>query len=314
MQSRRVVIVAFPGVQSLDVAGPAEVFSHAGAYEVLVAAPRRELLATGSGFALWPETTLAEQDGSEIDTLIVAGGPGTRSELGAEEIAAWLRATAPRARRVCSVCSGAFLLAQADLLDGRHATTHWRWCKELARRYPQVTVDPEPIFVADGNIRTSAGVTAGMDLALALVEEDHGPRRALEVARELVLFVRRPGGQAQFSAHLAAQTAERAPLRELQAWMADHLGEDLSVHALAARAHMSERNLARAFRREVGHTPASYVEGLRVQRARLELETTSTQTAAIATACGFGTVETMRRAFARRLGVSPGAYRDRFAA
>jgi transcriptional regulator GlxA family with amidase domain len=206
------------------------------------------------------------------------------------------------------------VLAKAGLLDGRRATTHWRYCDDLQRRHPAVAVERDPIFVVDGPVRTSAGVTAGMDLALAFVEEDLGPRVALEVARWLVLFVKRPGGQAQFSAQLAAQSAERAPLRELQAWIADHLADDLSVPALAARACMSERNFARAFKAETGMTPAVYVEALRVERARLALESGFEPVDAVARRCGFGTVETLRRAFARRLGVSPGAYRDRFAA
>jgi len=309
---RRIVIVAFPDVQALDVAGPAEVFAQAGAYEVAVAAHAVEPLATGSGYAIVPELALAAVRGP-IDTLLVAGGAGTRAAARDEDLVAWLRATAPRARRVASVCTGAFLLARAGLLDGRRATTHWAWCEELARRFPQVAVERDPIFVADGNVRTSAGVTAGMDLALALVEEDLGPRAALEVARQLVLFVRRPGGQAQFSAGLAAQ-AQHAPLRELQAWMADHLDADLGVEALAARAHMSPRSFARAFRRETATTPAAYVEALRVERARLLLETTPAAVTEVASACGFGTVETLRRAFARRLGVAPAAYRSRFAA
>jgi len=310
---RRIIIVAFPGVQALDVAGPAEVFAQAGGYEVRVAARALEPLPTGSGYAIVPELTLAGVAGP-IDTLLVAGGEGTRSAVADEELVGWIAATAPRARRIASVCTGAFLLARAGLLDGRRATTHWAWCAELARRFPQVEVDPDPIFVADGRVRTSAGVTAGMDLALALVEEDHGPRAALAVARQLVLFVRRPGGQAQFSAGLAAQAAVRAPLRELQAWIADHLTDDLSVPALAGRAQMSERTFARAFRRETGSTPGDYVEALRVERARLLLETTPAQVDAVAAACGFGTVETLRRAFARRTGVSPTAYRSRFAA
>ncbi|HEY5143608.1 MAG TPA: AraC family transcriptional regulator, partial [Solirubrobacteraceae bacterium] len=225
---RRIIIVAFPAVQALDVAGPAEVFAQAGGYEVRVVAPTLEPLPTGSGYAIVPELTLAEVTGP-LDTLLVAGGEGTRAAVADDELVGWIAATAPRARRVASVCTGAFLLARAGLLDGRRATTHWAWCDELARRFPQVEVDPDPIFVADGNVRTSAGVTAGMDLALALVEEDLGPRAALAVARRLVLFVRRPGGQAQFSAGLAAQAAVRAPLRELQAWIADHLTDDLSV-------------------------------------------------------------------------------------
>jgi transcriptional regulator GlxA family with amidase domain len=311
---REVVIVAFPEVQALDVAGPAEVFAQAGGYGVRVAAPRVEPLATGSGYAIAPEVALANVDLDRVDTLVVAGGEGTRAAVADEVLVAWLAAAAPRVRRVAAVCTGAFLLARAGLLDGRRATTHWAWCDELARRFPAVVVEPDPIFVADGPFRTSAGVTAGMDLALSLVEEDLGPRAALRVARELVLFVRRPGGQSQFSAGLAAQAAENAPLRELQAWISDHLDEDLSVPALARRAHMAERSFARAYARETGRTPAVHVELLRVERARMLLETTPAGVEAVAARCGFGTVETMRRAFARRLGVAPAAYRSRFAA
>ena len=194
------------------------------------------------------------------------------------------------------------------------ATTHWASCASLAGHYPAIEVDPDPIFVRDGNVYTSAGVTAGIDLALALVEEDLGSRAALDVARALVLFIRRPGGQAQFSAGLAGQRADRPSLRELQAWMADHLNEDLSVPVLAARAFMSPRNLARVFTREVGVTPAAYVSALRVERARTLLATTELQLQEIASRCGFGTVETFRRAFGRALHVSPSDYRDRFPA
>jgi transcriptional regulator GlxA family with amidase domain len=220
---------------------------------------------------------------------------------------------APNVRRIGSVCSGAFILAEAGLLDGRRATTHWGWCKELAQRYPRVKVDPDPIFVRDGSIYTSAGVTAGMDLALALVEEDHGRELALRVARQLVLFLRRPGGQSQFSAQLAVQAADREPLRELQAWIADHLNQDLSVEALADRVAMSPRNFARVFSREVGVTPARFVEQARVEAARRRLEESAHGVDAIASQCGFGTAESMRRAFLRRLHVPPSAYRHRFA-
>jgi transcriptional regulator GlxA family with amidase domain len=242
----------------------------------------------------------------------VAGGRGIREAAHDPDVVAWVRRASGRARRTTSVCTGAFALAAAGLLDGRRATTHWASCDALQREYPAVMVDPEPIYVRDGDIATSAGVTAGMDLALALVDEDHGSAVALEVARWLVLFLRRPGGQAQFSAGLAAQVAVREPLRELQGWMADHLDADLSVGALAARAHMSPRTLARAFKREVGLTPASYVEALRVERARGALESTDLPVEAVARQCGFGTVETLRRAFGRRVGVAPAAYRDRF--
>jgi transcriptional regulator GlxA family with amidase domain len=315
---RRVVIIAFPKVQTLDVHGPAEVFTTATqlsageGYTVEVVAARPGPLPTSS-VALYPDRTIDRCKGP-IDTLVVAGGRGVIAAVEDDRLVAWIAAAAKRSRRVTSVCTGAFLLARAGLLDGRRATTHWASCDELARRHPAVEVERDPIFVRDGNVTTSAGVTSGMDLALAIVEEDLGREVALETARWLVLFVKRPGGQAQFSAQLAAQSAERASLRELQAWMVDHLASDLSVPALAARACMSERNFARAFKAETGMTPAAYVEALRVERARLALESGAEAIDAVARRCGFGTVETLRRAFARRLGVSPGAYRNRFAA
>ncbi|MGZ8676474.1 MAG: GlxA family transcriptional regulator, partial [Solirubrobacterales bacterium] len=247
-----------------------------------------------------------------IDTLVVAGGFGVHEAVGDEALVRWLRSAAGRSRRVASVCSGSFLLARAGLLEGRRATTHWSSCEELARRHPEITVDPDPIFVHDGDVWTSAGVTAGMDLSLALVERDLGRETALAVARWLVLFLQRPGGQAQFSSHLAAQLADRAPLRELQSWIADNLDEDLRVEALADRAAMSPRNFARTFRREIGLTPAAYVEALRVERARQCLEQDSDPIERVADRCGFGTPETMRRAFARRVGIAPADYRARF--
>jgi transcriptional regulator GlxA family with amidase domain len=312
---RRVVIVAFPGVQTLDVTGPAEVLRAATrlkppGYDVTVAALEEGPLRT-STVSFMPDARLEDCRG-RIDTLIVAGGTGTRRAEGDEALIAWLREAAKRARRVTSVCTGAFLLAKAGLLDGRRATTHWASCTDLAERHPTITVEPDPIFVRDGNVATSAGVTAGMDLALALVEEDLGREVALEAARWLVLFLKRPGGQAQFSAQLAAQTADRAPLRELQAWIPDHLDQDLSVPALAGRASMSERNFARAFRRETGMTPGAYVEAARIESARIALETGDLPVESVARQSGFGTVETMRRAFMRRVGVSPVDYRTRF--
>lgn len=312
---RRVVIVAFPGVQTLDVTGPAEVFRAASlirppGYEVTVAAMEREPLAT-STVSFVPDARL-DDCGGPVDTLIVAGGTGTRAAQDDARLVDWIADAAARSRRVASVCTGAFLLAKAGLLDGRRATTHWAYCAAFARRYPAVTVEPDPIFVRDGNVATSAGVTAGMDLALALVEEDLGRDVALEAARHLVVFLQRPGGQAQFSAQLAAQVADRAPLRELQAWIPDNLDDDLTVPALARRACMSDRNFARAFRRETGMTPGAYVEAARVERARIALEAGDLPVEAIAHQAGFGTVETMRRAFRRRVGVSPIDYRTRF--
>ena len=313
---RRVALLAFPGVQALDVVGPAEVFSMAdrlsgGAYTLELVTADGAPFATSSGLRLLPHSALTGCRGA-IDTLVVAGGAGVPAALDDERVIDWITAAARRSRRVASVCNGAFLLAKAGLLDGRRATTHWASCEELQRRHPAVRVEADPIFVRDGHIATSAGVTAGIDLALALVEEDLGPQISLEAARWLVLFLKRPGGQSQFSAQLSGQAAERRPLRELQAWIADHLDADLSVPALAERAFMSPRNFARAFRREVGMTPAAYVEVVRVERARQELETGDAGVEEIARRCGFGTVETMRRAFRRRLRVSPGEYRSRF--
>ena len=313
---KHVAILAFDDVQSLDVTGPTEVFSIAGQiardpYRVELIAPTAEPIRTNSGLGLVPERAASQLRGP-IDTLIVAGGSGVQRALEDERLVRWVSRAAGRARRVASVCTGAFLLAEAGVLDGRRAATHWAGCDDLARRYPGVAVDPESIFVRDGDVWTSAGVTAGMDLALALVEEDLGRDVALEAARWLVLFVRRPGGQSQFSSHLRAQAAEREPLRELQEWMTAHLDADLSVPALAERAAMSPRTFARAFAREVGMTPGAYVEALRVDHARLRLESTGQKLEAVAHDCGFGTVATMRRAFHRRLGVGPADYRSRF--
>jgi transcriptional regulator GlxA family with amidase domain len=317
----RVVVLAMEGTQSLDVSGPVEVFDAAGRiaaarglpsghpYEISLVTPGGGDVAASSGLRLGadPLPGLAEA----LDTIVVAGGTGMRTLRSDDEAVRWLRDAAPRARRVASVCTGAFALAAAGLLDGRRATTHWAYCRELAQAHPAVEVDPEPIYVRDGDVWTSAGVTAGMDLALALVEEDLGRAVALEAARYLVLFLKRPGGQAQFSAGLAAQAAMREPLRELQDWIAANLDADLSVGALAERAYLSERHFARAFRAEAGLTPAAYVEALRVERARVLLEDGHGVDGA-ARAAGFASAEVLRRAFHRRLGVGPAAYRERF--
>lgn len=310
---RHVAIVVFEGVQVLDAVGPAEVFSQASrltspGYEVTLVG---RSAATTGGMALGPLVGFGEHD-DPIDTLMVAGGRGIRQAQHDAELIDWVRAAATRARRVASVCTGAFVLARAGLLDGRRATTHWDSCALLARRFPAVTVEADPIYVRDGDVFTSAGVTAGMDLALALVEDDLGPEVAMEIARRLVLFARRPGGQAQFSVQLAAQAPSGGALSDLQGWIAEHLDADLSVAALAARVHMSPRTLARSFARDIGMTPAVYVEAVRVERARARLESGTAPLATTARECGFGTTETMRRAFHRRLGVAPADYRTRF--
>jgi transcriptional regulator GlxA family with amidase domain len=320
---RRIVLAAFPEAQILDITGPLEVFAMASrllardgrtgppAYGIELVARRSGRLRMSSGLELWVPRALGAVRGA-LDTLLVAGGEGTRAALADRTLIDWIRRTAPRARRVASVCSGAFLLAEAGLLDGRRATTHWSACERLAAAYPRVRVEPDPIFVHDGPIWTSAGITAGMDLALALVEEDHGRALALSVARWLVFFLKRPGGQAQFSAQLSAQLAEREPLAELQGWILEHPEADCSVIALARRAGMSPRNFARVFGREVGMTPACFVENARVEAARRRLEESDAGVEAVAEAVGFGSAETLRRAFLRRVRVSPGAYRSRF--
>ena len=321
--TRTVAVLAFPGVQALDVVGPLEVFGRAArwlrdergwsapAYATMIVAPRRGPVASSSGYALVAERSLWRLP-RELDTFLVAGGQGIAALLDDARTHAALRAAQRRARRFGSVCTGALLLARAGLLDGRRATTHWRSCARLAAEHPRVRVEPDRIFVRDRGVDTSAGVTAGMDLALALVEEDHGREVALGVARELVLFVRRPGGQSQFSAQLAAQLAERDALREVQAHALDHPEADLSVPSLARRAAMSPRNFARVFAREVGATPGRWVERVRVEAARRRMEDGRAGVEAVAEACGFGDREALRRAFRRQLGIAPREYRQRF--
>lgn len=317
MDSGRVVaMLAFPGAQSLDITGPVEVFEAArrivpGSYRHLIVSADGEPFDCGSGIRIAPDVPIAAAPRA-VDTLIAAGGGGVHAAARDAELLAWLRASAHGARRVASVCSGAFLLAAAGLLEGRRATTHWASAGRLAERFPNVAVDPDAIYVRDDPVWTSAGVTAGIDLALALVEDDHGREVALEIARWLVVFAKRPGGQAQFSAPLAAQLAERAPIRAAQELVRARPEAALTVEALADHANMSVRGFARAFRREVGTTPAVFVEQVRVERAVQMLEATAASAEQVAAACGFGTVETFRRAFRRRLGVSPGAYRERF--
>ncbi|MFJ9732294.1 GlxA family transcriptional regulator [Streptomyces sp. NPDC101171] len=313
MPQRTVLLVLFDGVQSLDVTGPLEVFTGAeqhtpGTYRVRTASLGGGPVRTSSGLALVPDGALTAMP--DPDTLLVPGGQGTRSPD--PRLTDWLRAHGPRARRLVSVCTGAILLAAAGLLDGRRATTHWAYCDKLARDHPAVAVDPEPIYVRDGNVATSAGVTSGIDLALALVEEDLDREVALSVARHLVVFLRRPANQAQFSAQLAAQTARRDPLREVQRWITEHPAGDLTVESLAARARLSPRHFARAFREETGTTPGRYVDRVRLEHARRLLEDTGDGVEEISRASGYGTPEAMRRAFVRALGTAPAEYRRRF--
>lgn len=317
MTARRVVMVVYPGIQTLDVSGPVEVFSTANRqsgrdlYRIEVVAAAAEPVRGTSGLAIGVDRAITDVRG-RVDTVMVAGGDGVSTAIFDKRLVAGVRRIATTSRRVTSVCSGAFVLAETGLLDGRRCTTHWSACDQLAARYPALSVDPDPIYVRDGNVATSAGVTAGMDLALALVEEDHGRDLALAIARRLVLFLRRPGTQSQFSAQLAGQMADRDPLRDAQQFIAEHPEADLSVAVLAAKVGMSARNFARAFRDEVGETPARFVEQVRLETARRLLEDTTDGVEAIAARAGFGSAETMRRVFVRTLRVSPNDYRRRF--
>jgi transcriptional regulator GlxA family with amidase domain len=315
---RTVLMVLFDQVQSLDVTGPLEVFTGANtwqasrggapAYDIQTASLGGRAVRTSSGLRLTPDGDLRDQ--LSPDLLIVPGGEGSRRPD--PELTAWLRVHGGQAGRLVSVCTGAFLLAEAGLLAGRRVTTHWAYCGALAARYPEVTVEPDPIFVRDGNVATSAGVTAGIDLALALAEDDLGRAAALDIARHLVVFLRRPGNQAQFSAQLAGQLASREPLRDVQRWIAEHPAADLSVETLARAASLSPRQFARAFAAEVGMPPGRYVDRIRLETARRRLEDTADGVEQTARSCGYGTPEAMRRAFVRVLGVSPGEYRRRF--
>jgi transcriptional regulator GlxA family with amidase domain len=317
--TRLIEVLAYPAVQLLDVTGPVQVFATANdyaaaaggepAYQVKLVAPGGVGATASAGMTLaaGPLT----QGREALDTLLVAGGKGAEAAAENAMLVDWVRQRAAQARRVASVCTGAVLLAAAGLLDGRRAATHWEYCARLAQRYPAVRVEPDPIFVCDGSVWTSAGVTAGIDLALALVEEDLGRSIALAVARYLVVFLKRPGGQAQFSAALALQAAEDR-FGVLHDWINAHLSDDLSLSILASQAGMSERSFSRHYAEATGQTPARAIERLRVDAARRLLSESRAPVKRIVQRCGFGSEETMRRSFLRLLSVTPQDYRSRF--
>jgi transcriptional regulator GlxA family with amidase domain len=317
---REVLAVVFPRFQILDATGPLEAFSIAtrlraaagkrGGYRLRLVARHPGPVPTSSGLEV--HAGALPDRPPAVDTLLVAGGQGVRDAGKDGDLVRFIERAARRSRRVVSICTGAFLLARAGLLAGRKATTHWDSCAALAARFPDVRVEPDRIFVKDGPVYTSAGVTAGIDLALALVAEDYGRALALDVARQLVVFLKRPGGQSQFSTQLAVQAQDREPLAELRAYIEDHVGGDLSVPALAKRAGMSPRNFARRFSEEVGVTPARYVHAVRLAAARRRLEESSEGLDRIASESGFGTAESLRRAFVEALGAPPSEYRARF--
>ena len=313
--SRRIVVVLVPPVDELDLVGPLQVFSSVNRlaartiYTIEVATNADRLMVEGEGGVL---TFLAEHHFTKVkdapDSVLLVCGLESRFIRDAA-LSAWLKKTAAEVRRLGGVCVSSFLLAEAGLLNRRRATTHWRFGRELAARYPDVRVEHQPLWVKDGNIYTSAGISAGIDLALAWVEEDCGPDLAHAAARELVLFLRRPGGQPQLSVSLAAQASAMQSIRELQIWIAEHLDKRLSVEDLADRMSMSIRNFERVFTREVGTTPSQYVLQIRVEAARRQLERTNGGLKQVASAAGFGSVDVMRRAFVRLLGITPGRYR-----
>src|SRR5271163_1049134 len=321
--ARSVLILGFPGVQSLDLSGPSEVFTSStlclrgmgradDGYEVRVVSRNGEPATTGTGLALVAEPLPDPRD--PVDTIVLPGGLGTDAARQNPDVIGWIQIAAGNARRVVSVCTGAFLAAQAGLLDGCVATTRWAFAGQLAREFPKITVDPEPIFVRSSDqVWTAAGVTAGIDLALSLVEDDYGTEVAQTVARWLVLYLRRPGGQTQFAAPVWVARAKREPIRAVQDAVESEPSAAHSITELARRAAMSPRHFTRVFTDEVGEAPGAYVERVRTEAARRQLEQTDDTVVAIAARCGFGTAETMRRNFIRRIGVSPDQYRKTFA-
>ncbi|MFT3715442.1 MAG: GlxA family transcriptional regulator [Gordonia sp. (in: high G+C Gram-positive bacteria)] len=323
--SRLIVVALFDRVDLLDVTGPPEVFSllqremtEPTGYEVVLAAPTAEPVETSAGVRVLPDATFDQVARRRIDTLIVPGSVDIDERrrvraLADPVIVDWVQRLAPRARRVASVCVGAHVLAGAGLLEGRRATTHWSTADQLAREHPEVSVDPDPIFIRDGDVWTGAGLTACLDLSLALVAEDFGQEYALRVARNLVMFLQRPGGQSQFSVALDPVSTTRR-VEDIRQYIAAHLADPLTVPGLAEQLHVSDRQLTRIFKTELGTTPAAYIESVRVEAARNRLENSDDTLDRIAGACGFGSVDTLARAFRRRVGVTPTEYRHRFRA
>lgn len=318
---RSVVLLGYPGLQALDLVGPFDVFTGATialaaqgrydeGYDIVIASPDGSPASTWNGL----EIVARPLPTTPFDTLLIPGGAGIDDLRRNADVLAWIQRSAKTARRVVSVCTGAFLIAEAGLLDGCRATTHWAFADRLADEFPSVSIDPDPIFVRSSEtVWTSAGVTAGIDLALKLVEDDHGTEIAQTVARWMVLYLRRPGGQTQFAAPVWAPRAKRAPIRAVQEAIETEPGGAHSISELARRAAMSPRHFTRVFTEEVGEAPGSYVERIRTEAARRQLEETDDTVTVIAARCGFGTAETMRRNFVRRIGVSPDHYRRTFA-
>ena len=320
MSPRRIGILGFENVTSLDIAGPAYVFATAcglasnpaegPAYEIVLIGVTGTAFRSDSGLMFKPARSL--RNAPALDTLIIPGGHGLRDPATNARVAAWVKSRAGRIRRVVSVCTGIYGLAPTGLLDGRRVTTHWHFAADVARRFPRLKVEPDSIYVKDGPFYTAAGVTSGIDLCLALVQEDLGARAALAVARILVVYMKRPGGQEQFSEPLRFQSRSTDRLSEVAAWMAGHLREDLSVEALARRACVCARQFSRRFKQVFGDTPAGFVEVLRLNEARRLLSSDSASVEGVADTVGFASADSFRRAFERRFGITPTGYRGRF--
>jgi transcriptional regulator GlxA family with amidase domain len=316
--TRRIGLIGYDDLTVLDMVGPMEAFHHvaeelgsrADAYELIVLAATSRPFTSSSGLRVVPHTTLGRAP--ELDTILVPGGRGLREPATNAHVAAWLAERAPRTRRVATVCTGIYGLAPTGLLDGRRVTTHWRFARDLAHKFPALRVEPNLLFIRDGQFITSAGVTAGIDLSLALIEEDHGPAMALAVARELVVYMQRAGGQEQYSEPLMFQAESRDALADVAAWMASHLRGDLSVAALARRASLSPRQFARRFKAAYGATPAELVERLRLDEARRRLSERTATIEQVAASVGYTSSDAFRRAFERRFGIAPRNYRSSF--
>ena len=320
LSARRVAIVAFPGVTLLDISGPAQVFAELQEIELPTASYALSYLSASGGLVqtdvgmMVDTAPISSVRPQEVDTLVIPGGPGIWELRQDANLMSWISEVVPKARRIASVCLGAFVLAWTGVLDGKRAATHWRYCPRLADSFPSIRVEPNAIFVKDGRVWSSAGVSAGIDLALAMIEEDFGHTTALDIARRLVVFLKRPGGQSQFSTVLAAQASDvEGRFSALHAWIIENIASELKVETLAQKAGMSPRTFARAYTSRTGMTPASGVEALRVETARLLLESSDIRGVVdVAQRAGFGDDERMRRAFMRHLGVSPSEYRSRF--
>jgi transcriptional regulator GlxA family with amidase domain len=321
MKLKRIGLLGFDGVQALDLTGPAEAFAAATVeddgdgpqrcYEVILIGLTTKCFVSADCHLIYkPHKTI--HTAPPLDTLIIPGGPGLREPETNARVSAWVRNRASRIRRIATVCTGTYGLAATGLLDGRRVTTHWRYARDLAARFPKVNVDPNALYLKDGNFYTSAGLTAGIDLSLALIEEDFGSRAALAVARELVVYLKRPGGQEQYSEPLKFQTSSNDAFSELIGWMIGHLHHDLSVETLAAKACLGPRQFSRRFKNGFGTTPAAFVENLRLDEARQRLTMPNQNIESVAASVGFKSADVFRRAFERRYGITPGSYRKRF--